>query len=254
MKILVCVKQVPDPDAVITADARVGLVQVAGDSYVMNRLDEYAMERALCLCEGLGSGSVEAITVGPDRAETAARRALAMGADHAIHIKIKENQSTAFETASLIGAVARDRGYDLIMAGVMSQDEMAGAVGPMVAAVLDMVWTTSVVSCEIFKGAVHAQKESEGGVLEELRLQLPALLTIQSGAGQPRYPNLTNMLRANKQPIEEIAAQYLAAVKPREKVISLLPPDQKGEGVFLEGSTQDKATELVRILRERALL
>ncbi|MBI9077083.1 MAG: electron transfer flavoprotein subunit beta/FixA family protein [Desulfatibacillum sp.] len=256
MKILVCVKQVPDPEVDLELSPE-GRVVTKRDSFVMNRLDEYAMEEALCLCECLGQGTVEAVTVGPERAEATLRRALAMGASHGIFIPVDDGRVlTSHETASLIASVAKDKGYDLIMCGVMSEDEMAGAVGPMIAGILDIPWATSVVSLGKTpdKNAVSIQREGEGGVQETVEFTLPALLTVQSGTRQPRYPNLTNMLRANKQEIEEVGPVAQSPSKPLEQIVGTTLPKQKGQGIFLEGSTNEKARELVAILKERALL
>ena len=256
MKILVCVKQVPDPEVDLELSPE-GQVGPKRDSYVMNRLDEYAMEEALCLCESREDATVEAVTVGPERAEAALRRALAMGASHGIFVPVEEDRVlTSFETASLIASIALEKDYDLIMCGVMSEDEMAGAVGPMIAGILDLPWATSVISLKkpADKNVVALLREGDGGVQETVELALPALATVQSGTRQPRYPNLTNMLRANKQKIEVVESEAQAPCKPAEHIVGTTLPKQKGQGVFLEGSTGEKAQKLVEILKERALL
>lgn len=255
MKILVCVKQVSDPEGEIGVNDA-GEV-IVGDSFVMNRLDEYAVEEALCICESLDSASLDAVTVGPARAESTVRRALAMGAGHAVHVDTgRELSLTSFETASLIAKAVGDRGYDLVLTGVMSEDLMAGAVGPMLAGLLDMPFASSVISWEIpaDKKSIRVQREGEGGALENVELRTPALLTIQSGTKQPRYPNLTNMLRANKQTIEVLNMDDLGRPEPLMSVERLSLPEQKGRGIVLEGSIKEKAEELLSLLQERALL
>ncbi|ACL06186.1 Electron transfer flavoprotein (Etf), beta-subunit [Desulfatibacillum aliphaticivorans] len=256
MKILVCVKQVPDPevDLELTPDGR---VTPKRDSYVMNRLDEYAMEEAMRLKESMDGVQVEAVTVGPEEAEASLRRALAMGASNGIFIPVDEDRAlTSFETASLIASAVKDKNYDLIMCGVMSEDEMAGAVGPMIAGILDLPWVTSAISLEkpADKNAVDVLREGEGGVQETIQLTLPALATIQSGTRQPRYPSLSNMMRANKQELEVVGPSGQSPSRPVDQILGAAPPKQKGQGVFLEGSTAEKARQLVSILKERALL
>ncbi len=175
-----------------------------------------------------------------------------MGGDHAFHIQTpKGRRLTGKETARLIAGCVKGGQYDLILAGIMSQDEQAGQVGPMVAVFLEIPWVSAVVGMEpAGSGFFRVQREREGGVIDTLMLSLPALVTIQTSANPPRYPTLTHVLRANRQEITLINAPDLAPACP----VELYPPPEGPMGEFLEGTLEEKAEKLHTLLHERALL
>ena len=113
----------------------------------MNRPDEYAVEEAVRIRETIPDTSIEVLSVGPPRVSTVIRRALGMGAGHGIHIVTPEDgYLSPLVTASWIASFARNRSYDLILAGVMSEDDMQGQVGPMIAELLGMPCATSTIA------------------------------------------------------------------------------------------------------------
>jgi electron transfer flavoprotein beta subunit len=255
MRLLVCVKQVPDPDsALVPADDRNRAVPENG-AYAMNRLDAYALEEALAAKDADPGIFIRAVSAGPFRAESVLRRALAMGADAGLHVvQNSEAPLTGLEVAALIAGAVGGMAFDCVLCGAMSEDDSAGQVGPMLAALLDMTCATNVVFLEFLKKRLRAKRESEGGVLEEILLDLPALLTIQSTKRRPRYPTLSHLLRANRQELDVVNEKDLIKPAPREAVLGISPPGPAVKGVFLEGSAEEKAGALCRILRERALL
>ena len=258
MKILVCVRQVPDPEHPPRIDAsRMWIEPLPQDRYRMNRYDEFALEEALRIREAFPGARIDALSVGPARAARTVERALAIGADEGIHILLgDERYRMPGETASLIAAFAGGKGYDLILAGVMAEDDMQGQVGPMVAALLDYPWSTSVMSQRLApdRRCIDVERELEGGRREALALALPALLTVQSGINRPRYPALSQVLRARSQPLVTIAADALAAADARESVVCLEEPEPAMSCAFLTGSAAEKAEQLVRLWREKAFL
>ena len=256
MKILVCVKQVPEPDMSVRIDDACLWINDSG-SPQMNRFDEYAVEQALILREQISGTTVDAITVGPERCNSVVRRALGMGADHGIHVlTADEKYVSALLTASRIALAVREKKYDLILAGVMSEDMAQGLVGPMLAEMLRMPCATSSVLARVALGcsSVYVEREIEGGRRQALELSLPALLTVQSGINKPRYPSLSNIMRANRQDLEVISTLETEASQRSENLLRLSYPQKNRAGKFLEGTRQDKAQELLRILRERPLL
>jgi electron transfer flavoprotein alpha/beta subunit len=148
MKILVCVKQVLDPDGPISIDGSGRTLEAAPDGlFRMNRFDEFALEAALQIRDEFPGTRIDAVTAGPARAARTVRRALETGADEGIHLLLEDDGCrTPFETASIIGAFARDRRYDLILTGVMAEDDMQAQVGPMLAEILGYPWATAVMA------------------------------------------------------------------------------------------------------------
>jgi electron transfer flavoprotein beta subunit len=258
MKILVCIKQVSESESPIQIDEHVRWIQTdAITGYKMNRLDEFAVEEAMLLKEAYPGTIIDAITIGPDRSAEVIKRAIGMGANHGIHIITEsDGHQNPFTIASRIADYARDKYYTLIFTGVMSEDQMQGQVGPMIAACLSLPWATAVVRQQMAPDnkSVYVEREIEGGSRDTLQLQLPAVLTIQSGINTPRYPSLSNLLRANKQKLETIQAGDSVQPKLREKIVRVAYPEKSRSGTFLAGTQREKAIRLLKLLRERALL
>jgi electron transfer flavoprotein beta subunit len=255
MRILVCVKQVPASDDPMCINASGSWVTNGEAPGRMNRFDEYAVEQALILREQVLGTTVDALTVGPEKCSSVIRRAMGMGADHGIHVLTEdENYVSAMAIASRIAFALKERKYDLVLAGVMSEDMNQSLVGPMLAEMLHMPCVTSsvLIRMDPVRASVYIERELEGGLRQALEISLPALLTVQSGINKPRYPSLTNIMRANRQELEVISA---SPETPRsEDLLCLSHPDKKRSGLFLEGSRKDKARQLIRIFRERSLL
>lgn len=252
MRILTCIKQVPDSEAPITVDASGTWFASPRPAWRMNRYDEFAVEEALIIKEQGAETVVDALSVGPPRVQAAIRRALEMGADTGIHIAVPaEGYIEPSAIASLIAAFARDRHYDLILCGVMSEDGMHAQVGPLIAEQLDIPCVTSVIARRPGpdKGALDVEQEIEGGVRQHFTVALPALLSVQSGINHPRYPTLTHVLRAKRQAITTIPGQL-----PDARPSAVRPPDQAPRGRLLRGSLRDQACAMLRILQEHALL
>jgi electron transfer flavoprotein beta subunit len=258
MKILVLVKQVPQSESDIRIDqSSAWILTEKSTTFRMNRFDESAVEEALLIRESHSDAKVDVLSVGPERAAMAVKRALGMGADHGIHILTGNGgYQSPLTIASLIASYAADKKYDLIMAGVMAEDSMQGQVGPMTAELLSLPCATSVVleKIESEKGSVYVEREIEGGLRDALELNLPAVLTIQTGINKPRYPSLSNILRAKKQDLEIISESELEQLDPREDILKAHYPQKARAGVVLEGSQQEKAVQLLKMLREKSLI
>jgi electron transfer flavoprotein beta subunit len=258
VKILVCVKQVPDSSDTLDIDEQTGrIVFKPSTVFRMNRYDEFALEEALLIKERFPETSVHALSFGPERAGSTVRRALEMGADHGIHLVFTPDiYVSPFITAWFISSYARNRGYDLIIAGVMAEDDMACQTGQLIAALLDLPYATSVISTEFQPegGTVIVDREIEGGSRLSVRLEMPAVLTIQSGINTPRYPSLSNVMRARTQQQEVIKIEASELPEQRETFSNLRLPDSTSLGTFITGSPREKAGKLVQILHEKAFL
>jgi electron transfer flavoprotein beta subunit len=258
MKILVCVKQVPEADSPIKIDDNSGWIQADTiTEFKMNRLDEFAVEEALLIKETIPDTTIDIIAVGPDRCDEVVRRAIGMGADSGAFIQMtSDGYQSPFQVASWIAEFVHKKKYDLILTGTMSEDDMQGQVGPMLAARLDLPWATSVIFEKIApdRKTIYVEREIEGGNRDTVELKLPAVITIQSGINTPRWPSLSNLLRANSQELEKISISDPAKHQQMEHLAGLVYPKKSRAGLVLSGSLQEKAARLVTIFREKSLL
>ena len=256
MNILVCIKQVLDPETNLVVDSNGKWVNPThAPRYQMNRFDEYAVELAVQIKETLAGTHVAVVTVGPESARTILERALGMGADEAVHVLAENDSPLPPKTvAEWIAEHARTKLYDLILTGAMSEDLMQGQVGPMLASIMDYPWATAVMEAELSNGEVRVSRELEGGVRHNLVLTLPALLAVQSGINQPRYPTLSNLLRAKKQEVPVIDSNSLETSPPRLEILSASLPGQIRDGIMLDGNPSQSADKLISILKDKALI
>ncbi len=281
MRIAVCIKTVVDAQSRIELDADDKL-QGAHLCYDVNEYDLYSVEEALRLSEqaaqrlpdsdsdGEGSQSAEItlITLG-DGAQPAVvqglRKGLAMGADSAIHIDCAGDSVDAAGTAALLGAALREHAPDLVLAGVESDDLAGAQVGGLLAEELGYSCATLVVGTELSSadtgesgdrmgpGSLRVRRELEGGAYALVDLRLPAVLTIQTGINEPRYPSLKGIMAAKRKELNtltpaELGFEQLPA--PRVETLSLQPPPPRERARLVEGSAEQAAVELVRILRQ----
>jgi electron transfer flavoprotein beta subunit len=256
MKILVCVKQVPETEVSIVIDtSNKGIQGDLINEWKMNRYDEAAVEEALQIKGAFPDTTIDIISAGPPRSEIAIKRAIGMGADSGIHI-VTDNQGYLDPFAVALWIAAYARNYDLILAGVMSEDAMQGLVGPLIAENLSLPCATAVIFERLSpeKNQVYVEREIEGGFREQLELNLPAVLTVQTGINQPRYPSLSNLLRANKTKLVSVDAAKLDHPAERLEVVRLAYPQKLRDGLFLEGSQQEKVDQLLQILHEKAFI
>jgi electron transfer flavoprotein beta subunit len=253
MKLLVCIKQVPDMESRFKVNAAGDWYDEADLAYRMNEYDEYAVEQAVQLREQLGdSAELTVLTIGPDRVVEAIKKALAMGCDRGAHIKDTEiHKKDPWQVASIIAAYAQDKKYDLIFTGMQSQDRGSAQVGVTVAELLGLASATTLVNFEFADGIVKGKRELEGGIKAAFRMNIPALVTCQLGLNVPRYPTLPNIMKAKKKEIEVIPVGDLLKEQPLAATDKFYPPSKKGGGVVLEGDVSDLADKLITILKDK---
>lgn len=206
MRIVVCVKHVPDLQAErsFTADGRVDRSQ--GDG-TLSELDEHAVEAALVLTETLG-GEVTVVTVGPADAEDAVRRGLQMGAQHAVHvIDDAIAGSDVFGTALVLAAAIRrlgadgaDGAVDLVITGMAALDGLMSVLPSLLAAHLDLPQATLAAELTVADGVVRVRRDLDH-VTEVLEAPLPAVVSVTDQANEPRYPNFKGIMAARKTPV-----------------------------------------------------
>lgn len=252
MKILVCIKQVPDMESKFKVDAAGTWYDNADLAWRMNEYDEYAVEQAVQLKEQLGEGDITVLSIGPDKVKEAMKKALAMGCDRGVHVSDDTVSSKEpYQIGSIIAAFAGDQGFDVIFTGMQSQDRGSGQVGVLVGELLGVPSVTTVVSFEFEGGSVTAKRELEGGIKAVVNVATPALFTCQLGLNTPRYPTLPNIMKAKKKELLTIPVDDLLNVDPRQQTTALYFPEKKGGGLVLEGEVGDLADQLVQILKEK---
>ena len=209
MRIAVCVKQVPDS----YAEKRMadGRIDRGASDRVLNDLDEYSVEAALRLAEA-HAAQVTVVSVGPDEAAEALRRALAMGAHDAIHVSDPAIAgSDAPATARVLAAVLRDRGFDLILFGMESTDAKMGVVPAMVATLLELPLLSFASELAVDGNRVSVTRSTEAGV-QELSADFPVAVSVVERIYDPRYPSFKGIMAAKKAPFERLALADLGLV------------------------------------------
>jgi electron transfer flavoprotein beta subunit len=253
MKILVCIKQVPDMASRFRVNTEGVWYDETDLAFRMNEYDEYAVEQAVLLKEQLGAApDITVLSVGPDRAVEMIKKALAMGCDRGVHIQDSASfRKDPWQIASVIAGFSRDKNFDLIFTGLQSQDRGSGQVGAIAAEVLGVPCVTTVVGFAFADGVITAKRELEGGVKAVVKLNVPALITCQLGLNTPRYPTLPNIMKAKKKEILSFPIADFLQEKELTATGSAYLPAKKGSGVVLEGDVNDLVGKLIGILKEK---
>lgn len=249
MKILVCIKQVPDMESRFAVNSEGKWYDEAELAYRMNEYDEYAVEEAVQLKEKLGDTELTVLSIGPDRVKEAMKKALAMGCDKGVHISDTEYyKKDSYAIASMIAGYAKDQGFDLVFTGMQSQDRGSGQVGVILSEMLGYACVTTIVGFEYDSGTATVRRELEGGKKAIVKVATPAVLTCQLGLNTPRYPTLPNIMKAKKKELNTIDS---AGAESRIFTESFYYPEKKGGGLVLEGDVSELADKLVSILKEK---
>ena len=253
MKLLVCIKQVPDMESRFKPNPEGVWYSETDLAWRMNEYDEYAVEEAVRLREKLGdSCTLTVLSIGPDRVVEAIKKALAMGADNAVHV-LDTDAATKdpWQIASIIAAHAKDQGYDIIFTGMQSQDRGSAQVGVTVAEELGYGCATTIVGFAYDNGTITAKRELEGGIKGVVKLKTPAVVTCQLGLNVPRYPTLPNIMKAKKKELIAHPVSDLLREQELTTTTSVYPPTKRGGGIVLEGDVSDMVERLFAILKEK---
>ncbi|MFQ5838509.1 MAG: electron transfer flavoprotein subunit beta/FixA family protein [Thermoplasmata archaeon] len=255
MNIVVCVKQIPNPELQFRVREDEKDIQREALTYQVNGPDEYALEEAVRIRERHG-GKVTAVSAGPERVNEVLRQAMAKGADEAYRVDLPDGLEVDPSVVSRVLAKAIEGlGCDLILTGVQSEDFAHASTGPLLASFLDIAHASVVAKVELEDGRAKVYRELEGGLQQVLSLDLPALLTIQFGINEPRYASVAAILKATRQPIHELRLEDLG-LSPEDlgsgiSVRRMYIPEETHKAEMIEGSPEDVARRLITVLREK---
>jgi electron transfer flavoprotein beta subunit len=250
LKILVCLKQVPQKDAPLKLnDAGTWIREDV--SYEVNEPDAYALEEALRQKEK-HTGEVVVITSGPARAQQVLREALAKGADRAIHLEDDKFVGLdAFNTAKALSAAIKDEKFDLIFTGLQSDDYGYAQTGVILAELLGWPHATIIMQIEKTDGGIRVKRELEAGYFQYVDMPTPAVLTIQSGINKLRYATLIGIKQAKNKPMRKVAlAEVQSAVAENlQRIERLYVPQKTKKTEVIEGPPAEVAKKIVDKLR-----
>ncbi|MFQ6065350.1 MAG: electron transfer flavoprotein subunit beta/FixA family protein, partial [Candidatus Bathyarchaeia archaeon] len=227
----------------------------------INEWDDYALEEAVLIKEKLG-GSVTAVTVGSEEADSTLRKCLARGADKAIRLTDKAFEgSDGYATAKILHNAIKDLPYDLILTGAQAGDDGFAQVGATLAELLGIPHATMVKKIEPVETHVRVNRELEGGLEEIVEVKLPALLTIQTGINEPRYVSIMGIRKARSKQIKVMGLKELGLREDEVgeagswmTVEKMFVPLAEKEAEILTGSLDDVTLKITEILRARGLI
>jgi electron transfer flavoprotein beta subunit len=261
LDIILCVKHVPETAEVeikIADDERT--IDNVGLVYDINEWDDYALEEAVLIKEGIG-GSVTAITVGEDDSDRTLRKCLARGVDKAIRLTDdKFKGSDGFATAKILHSIIKDLPYDLILMGALTSDYGSIMVGPIVAELLGISHTTMVKKIEFKDEIARVNRELEGGLEEIIEVKLPAVITVQTGINEPRYVSIMGIRRAMKKEIQILSLtdtglneEEVGEAGSWMKIEKMFTPPVEKRSELIEGNPEIIASRISEILKSRGL-
>jgi electron transfer flavoprotein beta subunit len=248
LKLVVCVKQVSvlGDEVGFTPDGR-GVDPDYLD-HALNEWDACAAEEALRIRERLGGGEVVAITAAPDGPQVGLRRCLAMGVDRAV--RVESAALDPISTAHALAGAVRSESPDLVLCGVQSSDSVQGSTGTALAELLGLPRVAVVTRIDWGgSGPATVSRELEGGLIDVVEVDTPALLTVQTGINQPRYATLRAIKQAEQKEIAVVPAANGGGPSYRVRRM-FVPPKGKGAQI-LEGRPAEVARQIADLVKER---
>jgi electron transfer flavoprotein beta subunit len=256
MKIIVCIKQVPDAKDV-RLDPKTNTMARDGVESIMNPFDRHAVEEAVRLKEMHG-GTVTVISMGPPQAEAVLRDAVACGADEAVLVSDRAfaGADTWATTYTLGKAIEKLGEFDLILCGKQAIDGDTAQVGPGLARRLDIPYISYVKKVSGYDNGVMQVKRLMDDGYDELEIPLPGLLTVVKEINNPRVPSLKGKMKAKKLVIQTLSAEDIGA-DPQQiglpgsttQVVKVFAPQFTGERAMLEGTVDEQVDQLVEKIK-----
>ncbi len=208
MKVVVCVKQIPDPADPGALDPETRTLK-RDVKLILDESDSYGVEMALQLVDAAGEGEVTLVSMAPNGERSGLATALAMGAASATLISDPELVgSDALTTAKLLAAAIKDQSPDLVIAGSESSDGYTGTVPEQIAALLDVPSVTAAKSIEVDGSSLTVQRQTDAGY-DTVECPMPAVVSVAAGVVEPRYPSFKGIMAAKSKPVDEKTADGL---------------------------------------------
>jgi electron transfer flavoprotein beta subunit len=253
MNIVVLVKQVPDSGSERKLDPADNTVARASADNVINEMDEYAIEEALTLKEAQG-GEVTVLTVGPDSATDAIRKALSMGADKAVHVSDEAiHGSDALQISAVLAAALQQLEYDLVLCGAEATDSQMSVMPALLSERLGIPQLSGARKLTVEGTTARIERQTDGGYWA-VEAPLPAIVSTWDTINEPRYPSFKGIMAAKKKPVENksladlgIDASTVGLAAASTKVLDFAGRPPKGEGVKVTDEG-DGAQKLVDFL------
>lgn len=233
MRVVVCVKQIPDPAGTYTLDPDTHFL-VRPDEQVLDDTDRYGVEMGLQIAQE-HEGTVTLVTMGPKGSMQGLRQALAMGADRAVVVADASLKGAdALTTARVLAAAVQRDDFDLVIAGTESTDGYAGVLPQMLAELLDVPALTYATRVSAGDGSVTIDRQTNTGY-DLVEASLPAVVSVTAGVVEPRYPTFKGIMDAKKKEVEELTASDLGVdTELRQKVIALESAPEREAGTKIE--------------------
>jgi electron transfer flavoprotein beta subunit len=241
MKILVCISNVPDTTTKVGFTNNDTTFNTAGVQFIINPYDEwFALVRALELKEAQG-GNVTIIHVGIADSEATIRKGLAIGADDAVRIDV--DPADAFAVAEQIAAYAKDKGFDLIMAGKETINYNGAMVGAMIAELMNLPFVSLATKLEVVNNVATIEHDIDGGT-EVLECALPLVLSANKGMAEARIPNMRGIMAARSKPLQVLPATNTDKLT---SVVSYSLTPGRTECKYIDAATPEKLIELLHL-------
>lgn len=247
LSIFVCIRRVPDTASRIKIAPDGKSIDSSEMEFVINPYEEYALEQAVQLKEKHG-GTVTVVTLAPQKATPIILKALALGADNAVHLKAENVPEDPSAVAQTLALELKQHKFDILLFGKKGVDDDNQQVGAMVSELLQIPCITQIVKLEVTGGGkVSAQREVEGGGIA-IETSLPAAFTAEKDLTNPRYASLRELVAARKKPI------LTKSVEPQSsslEIVAVQPPPPRPPGKII-GKGVEAVPVLVRLLHEEA--
>jgi electron transfer flavoprotein beta subunit len=252
MKVVVCVKQIPDPATPYKLEEGTNWL-VRPEEQVLDDTDRYGVEMGLQLAQA-NEGTVTLVTMGPTGNAQGIRQALAMGADKAVIVEDDSLRgSDALTTARVLAKAIAREGFDLVIAGTESTDGYAGVIPQMLAELLNapaLTYATSVET-DVTNVTIHRQTAAGYDVVEST---LPAVVSVTAGVVEPRYPTFKGIMDAKKKPVETLSLSDVGAKpSPGQEVVSITDAPAREAGRKIEDEGEAFA-EIVALLEQKKVI
>jgi len=252
MKVVVCVKQIPDPATPYQLESGTNWL-LRPDDQILDDTDRYGVEMGLQLAQASG-GSVTLVSMGPAGNGQGIRQALAMGADQAILIEDNSLRgSDALTTARVLATAIQRNDFDLVITGTESTDGYSGVLPQMLSELLDVPALTYATKVEVTEGKATIHRQTAAGY-DVVEASLPAVVAVTAGVVEPRYPTFKGIMDAKKKTVESLSIVDLGVERgPDQTVASITDAPERTAGQKIEDDGESHLA-VVALLEQRKVI